>query len=236
MTPETQAAVRAGLRDSLLIVLGYIPFGLAAGAAMAQTGVDPALSILSSPILFAGASQLVAIQLLGTGAGVALIVFSVAIINARHLLYSASLEPHLADWSRGQRMGAAFLLSDPVYALAISRFEREGGAGSRGAALGYYFAAGLTGFVGWAALVAAGVYLGAFIPTWVPLELAIPLTFLLLLLPLIKDRAGLVAAAVGGLAATIAHPLPFGAGLMVGAVAGLVAGAIVLARTTGEAE
>ncbi len=234
MTSDTRSAISVGVREALLIVLGYIPFGLAAGAAMAQTNVSPALSILSSPIIFAGASQLIAIQLLSTGAGVALIVFSVLVINARHLLYSASLEPHLADWSRGQRLGAAFFLSDPVYALAISRFEREEGAGSRSAQLGYYFAAALTCFIGWASLVAIGVSLGAFIPSWVPLELAIPLTFLLLVLPLIKDRAGLVAGAVGGLVAFAAHALPFGAGLMVGAFAGILAGGIVLARTSEE--
>ena len=234
MTSDTRSAVSVGIREALLIVLGYIPFGLAAGAAMAQTNVSPALSILSSPIIFAGASQLIAIQLLSTGAGIALIVFSVLVINARHLLYSASLEPHMADWSRGQRLGAAFFLSDPVYALAISRFEREDGAGSKGAQLGYYFAAALTCFVGWASLVAIGVSLGAFIPSWVPLELAIPLTFLLLVLPLIKDRAGLVAGAVGGLVAFAAHALPFGAGLMVGAFAGILAGGIVLARTSEE--
>ena len=232
MTDLTRSAVLGGLRDAGLIVLGYIPFGLAAGAAMAQTGVAPGLSILSSPIIFAGAAQLVAVQLLGSGAGIALVVFSVLVINARHLLYSASLEPHLGEWSRGQRLAGAFLLADPVYALAISRFERPGGAGPKAAQLGYYFAAGLTCFVGWGALVTVGVLLGGFIPTWVPLELAIPLTFLLLLLPLIKDRPGLVAAAVGGLVALIASPLPFGFGLMVGAVAGLIAGGFVLSRTT----
>ena len=227
-----RAAVRAGIRDAFLIVLGYIPFGLAAGAAMAQTTVSPALSILSSPIIFAGASQLVAIQLLGSGAGMALVVFSVLVVNARHLLYSASMEPHLADWSRGQRLGAAFLLSDPVYALAISRFEREGGPEPKRAQLAYYFAAGITCYFGWALLVVLGVLLGGFIPDWVPLELAIPLTFLLLVLPLIKDRAGLVAACVGGFVALLASPLDLGLGLMVGAFAGIVAGGLVLARTT----
>jgi 4-azaleucine resistance transporter AzlC len=230
-TSPTRSAIAAAVRDAGLIVLGYIPFGLAAGAAMAQTGVSPALSILSSPIIFAGASQLVAIQLLGSGAGVALVVFSVLIVNARHLLYSASLEPHWTGWSRWQRMLGAFLLADPVYALAISRYERPAGAGSKSEQLGYYFAAGLTCLVGWTTLVTVGVLLGGFVPAWVPLELAIPLTFLLLVLPLIKDRAGLVAATVGGIVALIAHPLPFGFGLMIGAIAGLVVGGIVLART-----
>ena len=214
-----------------MIVLGYIPFGLAAGAAMAQTDVAPAVSILSSPIIYAGAAQLAAIQLLDAGASVALVVFSVLIINARHLLYSASLEPHIADWSRGQRLGAAFFLADPIYALAITRFERPQGGGPRAEKIAYYFVAAVTCYLGWASLVAIGVALGAFIPQWVPLELAIPLTFLLLLIPLIKDSAGLVAASVGGLVALLAHPLPFGFGLMVGAVAGIIAGSIVIART-----
>ena len=165
----------------------------------------------------------------------ALVVFSVLVVNARHLLYSASLEPHLAGWSRAQRMAAAFLLADPVYALAIARFDRPEGAGPRPAQLGYYFAAGITCFVGWAALVSAGVLLGGFIPGWVPLELAIPLSFLLLALPLIKDRPGLVAGVVGGIVALVAAPLPVGLGLMVGAIAGLAAGGLVLRRTTPEA-
>ncbi len=231
MTPETRAAVITGFRDAMLIELAYIPFDLAAGAAMAQTDVSPTLSILSSPLLFAGAAQLVAIQLMDSGAALAIVVFSVLVVNARHLLYSASMQPHLADWSRGQRLGAAFLLSDPVYALAISRFERPEGPGSKAAQLGYYFTMGLTLYVGWAVLLAGGVLLGAFIPTSIPIELAIPLTFLLLLIPLIKDRAGLVAAAVGGVAAVLASGLPFGFGLLVGAIAGIVAGGIVLGRT-----
>lgn len=232
----TRAAITAGLRDALLIVLGYIPFGLAAGAAMAQTTVDPVVSILSSPIIFAGAAQLVAIQLLGSGAGIALVVLTVLIINARHLLYSASLEPHLAGWSRAQRMAGAFLLADPHYALTISRFERPGGAGSKNEQLAYVFTSGLALLVGWTTLTAAGVLLGGLIPEWVPLELAIPLTFLLLVLPLLKDRAGLVAGAVGGIVALLAQPLPFGAGLIVGAVVGLIAGGVVLARTPAPEE
>jgi predicted branched-subunit amino acid permease len=224
------AALEA-VRDAGLIVLGYIPFGLAAGAAMAQTRVPPELSLLSSPIIFAGASQLVAIQLLNSGAGVALVVFSVLVVNARHLLYSASLEPHWSEWSRGQRLVGAYFLADPVYALAISRFERDEGPGPKAEQLAYYFAAGVTCLIGWSGLVSLGLLLGGFIPEWVPLELAIPLTFLLLVMPLVKDRPGLLAAAVAGVVALLAQPLPFGLGLMVGAVAGLVAGGLLIARS-----
>jgi predicted branched-subunit amino acid permease len=223
-------ARRAAVRDAILIVVSYIPFGLAAGAVMSSTGVSPFVSVLSAPALFAGAAQLAAVQLLGIGAGIALVAATVAVINARHLLYSAALEPHVATWTLGQRLGASYLLADPVYALAAARFEAVGGGGSEREKRAYYFAAGLTCLVGWTGLIAVGVAVGGLIPPWVPLELAIPLTFLLLALPLVRDTPGLVAGAVGGFAALAAHGLPLGVGILVGAGAGILAGALVMGR------
>ena len=232
--PESErvpAARRAGIRGSLVIVASYIPFGLAAGAVMGATSVDAWVSILSSPIIFAGSSQIAAVQLLHAGAAVALVVVTVGIINARHLLYSAALAPHLADWSLGARLGAAFLLADPVYALVAERYGRSDGGGGGPERRAYYFGAGVTCLIGWTMLLAIGIVAVGFIPDWVPFELAIPLTFLLLTLPLVKNSAGLVAGGVGGIVALLASGLPLGVGLLAGAVVGVVAGAIVLNRT-----
>jgi len=198
---------------------------------MGATTVDPLVSILSSPIIFAGAAQIAAVQLLHVGAPLALVVFTVAVINARHLLYSAALAPHLADWSTPQRLGAAFLLADPVYAVAAARFGGPGGGGADREKRAFYFGAGFTCLVGWTTLLAVGIVAGGLIPAWVPFELAIPLTFLLLTLPLIRNSAGLVAAATAGVAAMLANGLPNGVGLLIGAVVGVVAGAIVLNAT-----
>lgn len=225
---RVRAARRAGIRAAGIIVASYIPFGIAAGAAMGATSVDPIISILTSPIIFAGAAQIAAVQLLHVGAALGIVVLTVAVINARHLLYSAALAPHLADWTTPQRLGAAFLLADPVYALAAARYDTADAGGGLREKRAFYFGAGLTCLVGWTSLLAIGIVAGGFIPKWVPFELAIPLTFLLLTLPLIKDRAGLVAAAVAGAVALTAHSLPLGVGLMVGAVAGVVAGVVVL--------
>lgn len=228
---RTRGATLAGLRDGAMVIVAYIPFGLALGAAMASTSVAPWLSIASSPIIFAGASQLVAVQLLDALAPLALVVITVAVVNARHLLYSASLASHWADWPRGLRLFGAFFLADPVYAMAIARYEGPGGGGAREERIAYYFGVSAACLVGWTGLTAAGILAGGFIPDWVPLELAVPLTFLILLLPLIKNSAGWVAAGVGGVAALIAQPLPLGTDILVGATAGLVAGGVVLART-----
>jgi predicted branched-subunit amino acid permease len=228
---RVRSARRAGLRAAGVIVVSYIPFGIAAGAAMGATNVEPLISILSSPIIFAGAAQIAAVQLLHVGAALALVVFTVAVINARHLLYSAALAPHLVEWSTPQRLGAAFLLADPVYALAAARFDTPGGGGDDREKRAFYFTAGLTCLVGWTTLLAIGIVAGGFIPSWVPFELAIPLTFLLLTLPLIKNSAGLVAAAVAGAVALAVHALPLGVGLMVGAVAGVAAGVVTMNLT-----
>jgi predicted branched-subunit amino acid permease len=231
-----RAARRAGIRAAGVIVVSYIPFGIAAGAAMGATTVEPWLSILTSPIIFAGAAQIAAVQLLHVGAALGLVVLTVAVINSRHLLYSAALAPHLADWSTPQRLGAAFLLADPVYALAAARFDTPDGGGTDREKRGFYFAAGFTCLVGWSSLLAIGIFAGGFIPEWVPFELAIPLTFLLLTLPLIKNSAGLVAAAVAGIVALLFHGLPLGVGLMVGAVVGVAAGVAVMAVSDRRAE
>lgn len=237
---RVRAARRAGIRAAGIIVASYIPFGIAAGAAMGATSVDPLLSILTSPIIFAGAAQIAAVQLLHVGAALGIVVLTVAVINARHLLYSAALAPHLADWSTPQRLGAAFLLADPVYALAAARYDTADAGGGPREKRAFYFGAGLTCLVGWTALLAIGIVAGGFIPDWVPFELAIPLTFLLLTLPLIKNSAGLVAFAVAGAVALAANGLPLGVGLMVGAVAGVAAGVVVLnitdRRTTEAAD
>ncbi|QNO38387.1 AzlC family ABC transporter permease [Protaetiibacter sp. SSC-01] len=232
---RVRAALLQGTRDAGLLIAAYIPFGVAMGAALATTGVEPWLIITSSVVIFAGAAQLAGIELLGAGASIALVVLTITVINARHLLYSASLEPHLAPWPRGLRMLGAFLLADPIYALVIARFERPGGAGARREQYGYVFSAGLTCLVGWTTLTAVGVLVGGLIPDDIPLELAVPLTFLLLLLPLVKDSAGAVAAIVGGAAALLASALPLGLSTLVGASAGLLAGGIVL-RLTGSGD
>lgn len=228
---RVRAARRAGIRAAAVIVASYIPFGVAAGAAMGATSVEPWLSILTSPIIFAGAAQIAAVQLLHVGAALGIVVLTVAVINARHLLYSAALAPHLADWTTPQRLGAAFLLADPVYALAAARYDSGDAGGGMREKRAFYFGAGLTCLVGWTALLAVGIVAGGFIPDWVPFELAIPLTFLLLTLPLIKNSAGLVAFAIAGIVALVANTLPLGVGLMVGAVAGVVAGVVVLNLT-----
>jgi predicted branched-subunit amino acid permease len=223
---------RAGVRDAVTVITAYVPFGVAVGAALTSTHVPPLLGWSTSLFVFAGAAQLLAVQMLSSGAAGGLVVAAALVLNARHLLYSASLAGHVVGWSRPARAVAAYLLADPVWALATARFEsdRTDRPTDR---LRYYLAMGLTVWLGWLGLTGLGALLAGALPRSVPLELAVPLTFLLLLRSTLTGSATYAAAASAAVVAVAAHGLPLGIGLLVAAVVGIVVGASVGRRRDG---
>lgn len=224
------SAGRDGLRDGVSVVAGYIPFGLALGAALGSAGVDPLTAWLSSPLVIAGAAQLVTVEMLGSGAGLAVVVLTALVVNARHVLYGARLASLVPFWGRRDRWTAAYLLADPMFALASARFRLDDPPEVRDTYRAYYFAASWTCWTGWLALTGAGVLLGERLPTALPLDAAAGLTFLVLLLPTLDSAAATTAAAVGGAVAVLTTALPLGTGLLVGAAAGVTAGCLVARR------
>jgi predicted branched-subunit amino acid permease len=91
----------------------------------------------------------------------------------------------------------------------------------------FYLGAALTLWGAWQLSTIAGALLGNAVPDSVPLGFAVPLVFMVLLVPTLTRLPALVAAAVGG-AVTVAA-LELGVGplsVMLGAVAGVVAGSL----------
>ena len=115
MSTATQArapVVTRACRDAIPVVLAYTPFGLALGATLAATHIPPLIAWSSSPLLFSGAAQLLAVQLLGAGASVGVVVLGALVVNARMLLYGAALAPYTAAWPGRWRWLGAYLLID----------------------------------------------------------------------------------------------------------------------------
>lgn len=230
-TPSARSAVgaaarrqsRDGLRDAMTVIVAYVPFGLAIGAALVSAGVNPFLAWSSAAVVFGGSVQLVTVQLLADGAGLGVILATTLVMNARHLLYGASLAAQVGSWPSGRRAMASYFLADPVYALAAGRFQRPADAEARWR---YFITMALTCWVGWITLTAAGAVLADALPASLPLELAAPLTFLLLLIPTVTDRGTVAAAVVSGVSAVPLLHLPLGLGLLAAASAGIVAGAV----------
>jgi predicted branched-subunit amino acid permease len=230
------SARREGIRDGMAVVVGYIPFALALGAAFGSAGVDPFIAWLSSPVMIAGAAQLVTVEMLGAGMGAAVVLTTALVVNARHVLYSATMASLVGHWRRRDRWIAAYLLADPMFALAVARFRAGDSVERRSADRSYFFAASWACWTGWLVLTGAGVLLGHLLPATLPLDVATPLTFLLLLLPSLETSAMRAAAVTGGAVAVIASGLPLGLGLLAGALAGVAAGALAQPAFTREPE
>jgi predicted branched-subunit amino acid permease len=149
-------------------------------------------------------------------------------INLRLLLYSASLAPHLARERLRTRLWVAYLLTDQAYAVCIARWGSDDDPDRR---VPYFLGAALMLWGSWQLSTIAGVLIGATVPDDLPLEFAVPLVFLVLLVPAITGRPAAIAAAVGGIAAVVGAEV--GAGklsLMVGAVTGIIAGTLAEMR------
>lgn len=231
---------RAGVRDTLPLLLGIAPFALVAGVAGVEAGLTPIQTVGMSVLVFAGASQLAAIDLLGRDAALGVVVLTPVVINLRMTMYSASIAPYFRNLSTRVRTGCAYLLTDQVYALAVARYAEERDGAERGGPAGglphYYLGVGATLWVVWQAGTVAGVVFGAGVPEGWRLDFAVPLVFLALLVPALSDRPRLVAGAVAGVAATLGAGLPFNAGLLAGAAVGVVGGMAAEAAGVGGPE
>ncbi|MDX1510403.1 MAG: AzlC family ABC transporter permease [Nitriliruptorales bacterium] len=218
-------AFRRGAIDVFPVLLGVIPFGLLAGAIPAELGLGLEHAVGLATIVFAGAAQLAAIDLIGESAHVTVIVGTILVINLRMLMYGASIAPYLVDRPLSRRLGAAYILTDQAYALSVARYRGEPMDGRT--RLAYYLGAAVPLWVNWQVVVVLGWFVGAAVPESLPIEFAIPLTFLVLLVPSVTDRATVLAALAGGVTAVVLDPLPANAGIPIGALTGIVVGTAV---------
>jgi predicted branched-subunit amino acid permease len=174
-----------------------------------------------SVFLFAGSSQIVIVQLLGSSTPLVVIVLTTFIINLRHALYSASIAPYVQHLQPVWKGALAFLLTDEGYALSITHYDRNG---SEGAQHWYFLGVGLSIWGCFQACTALGIFLGAQIPEAWALDFTLALTFIALVIPVLKDRPIILSAVAAGLTAVAAHAMPYKLGLILAAFVGIGVG------------
>lgn len=217
----------AGVRAELPLLLGVVPFGLVYGVLGLQAGLPGWAVVAMSAVVFGGASQVVFAQLWGVQVPMPVVVGTVGVVNLRHLLYSASVAHLLRGLPLRWKLVLAYLLTDEAYAAAVGRLRDGPQTPQRH---WFLFGTGLTLWSGWQAATVAGVGLGATIPPEWSLDFSIALTFLALLVPALRHRSELLAAAVAGCVALIAQGLPFKLWIVVAALAGMAAGMLARGR------
>lgn len=214
-------AVRAGARDVAPLVVGYAPFALLVGAAVAD-GPQVAARWASTFVVLGGSAQLVVLRLLDGGSPLALVVLGGLAANARLLAYSGSLSVLWRDQPRRFRaLGAAFLI-DATWALAVRHHQSAGGGRAHRA---YYLAAAGTLTVAWGSIVTAGVFVGARLAGTQWLALAAPLSLVALVVPQVQRPRAVVVVAVASALAWFGTGWAAGTGLLAAMAVGAVVGA-----------
>ncbi|MDS0220624.1 AzlC family ABC transporter permease [Haloarcula sp. S1AR25-5A] len=216
------SAFRRGVRDAAPLLLGIVPFGLVAGIAAVNAGFGLSMAVGLSVVVFAGASQIAALELLGQDAPLSVVVATAVVINLRYLMYSASIAPYFRDFTARWKAVLAYVLTDQAYAISVASYRSDRPVDRKW----YYLGAAVTLWAVWQVTTVAGALLGTGVPDAWGLEFAIPLVFLAILVPAIEDRASAVAAVVGGALAVLGAGLPLNLGLLVGSAVGITAGVV----------
>jgi 4-azaleucine resistance transporter AzlC len=218
---ERKSSFYAGARATLPVLLAVIPFGIITGVAMVASGIPPAIAMLMSILVFAGASMVASAQLLASSAPIIVVIVTTLVINLRFMMYSASLRTHFAHAPLKQRLTVAYLTADNVYALVLNRFAEHPGDPGKFA---YFLGAGVLVWAVWQAAVLAGILIGAGVPPAWRLEFAAPLAFIALSIPFLRDRATVIAALAAGIAVVVFQDVPLRLNIILAAATGIAAG------------
>lgn len=217
----------AGIRAESPILIGVFPFGLIYGALARNAGLAPLPAQMMSSIVFAGSSQFVAAKLIAEAAPGSVIVLTIAVVNMRHMLYSASVAEYVRGLPLRWKILLSYLLTDECYAPTIVHYELDG---VKPDSHWFFLGAGLALWLTWQVSSALGIFAGAAIPASWRLDFALPLTFLAIVVPVLKDFPVVAAALSAGIVALLAFGLPYKLGLIVAAFIGILVGTILERR------
>lgn len=224
---------REGLKDGFPVMVSATPFAALFGAVAVDNGQTVFEAGLMSATVYAGASQLVGIELFGHHVAPWLIVLSIFAVNFRHILYSAAIAPHIARWSLAQKAIGLFVLTDPQFAESVKRGERTGAAG-----FDWYMGFAAVIYVPWLAITIVGALIGKMIgdPKVIGIDVLLPIYFLGLVLGFRRRESFLpvaLAAAAGSIVAWHFIGSPWH--VSVGALAGILMAIVLPVRPAADA-
>ena len=218
-----------GARDMLPMLLGAIPFGIIFGSLAGAAGLSVGQTIGMSLLVFAGSAQFIALSLLGAGVGLAVLLLTTVVVNLRHALYSASLQPFVRHLPARWRVPLAFWLTDEAYAVVQHRYAEQDASPNKH---WYFLGAALAMYVNWQLCTLAGVIFGQNVPNlgaW-GLDFAMLATFIGIVVPMLRNRPQVAAALAAAGVALVCHTLPYKLGLLAAAFSGILVGVMLERR------
>lgn len=195
-------AILRGIRAGVPVVVASAPFGLLFGALAIENGLTVFEATLMSATIFAGASQLVGLNLFQDNVAPWLIVFSIFAVNMRHVLYSAVVGRRIRHWPLLRQAVAFFFLVDPQFAETERRIARGQTVG-----FGWYMGMALVVYSFWVLNSFLGAMFGRMLPDLgaMGIDFLMPIYFLGLVLEFRARPLFLPVVAASALCAVIAY-------------------------------
>ncbi|MUV36643.1 putative membrane protein [Lentibacillus sp. JNUCC-1] len=185
--------IKRGFWVGFPIMLGYLPIAITYGVLAKQAGLSLLELTSMSALVFAGASQFMAANMIAIGAGAVEIIIATLVLNFRHFVMSLSYSNHARDIGRSWKVPLSLGLTDETF--AVSAIHKDEGK----KAYGRYFYAALilTAYSSWVIGSLLGGLLGEVIPPRLSESMGIALyaMFIGLLIPSVKKelKVGLIA-------------------------------------------
>jgi predicted branched-subunit amino acid permease len=213
-----------GFRTGLPFLLVVIPFGLLFGIVATEAGFTSVQTMAFSSVVFAGAAQFTALQLMAEDAPFLIVVSTALAVNLRMAMYSASLVVWLGRAPLWKRALIAYVNVDQSYAVSMNRFEDEPDL-SLSQRIGFFFGAVTPVCPMWIVATGLGIWFGDMIPDWIALDFAVPICFLAIIAPMMRTLAHMVSSVVSIILSWVFSGLPYNLGLLVAGVAAMIVGA-----------
>jgi predicted branched-subunit amino acid permease len=229
-THFSRPAFFEGVRDIAPMMLGVIPFGIVFGVAAIAAGVSTLAALAMSIIMFSGAAPIIAVQLLAAGAPFAVILLSCLVVSLRLVMYSAAMAPYLRPLDHRWRALLSFVLNDKAFAGTLQRFQTSNDVRANAS---YFLGSGALLWVVWQLATLAGVLAGQIIPASWQLEFVVPLCFLAVLVPLLRDRVSILVFTVATIAVVALDAMPLRLSMVCAGLLGIAAG-VLGDKMTGE--
>ena len=174
---------KEGMKAALPIVLGYLPVGVAFGVLARKAGLTAVEAGSMSFLVYAGASQFIAVEMISSGISSVPIILTTFFINLRHLLMSSTVSLYFNHHSLRTLGLLSAQLTDESFAVAMASPSQISNRPQ------YLFALQMTSHLAWISGSVAGALFGPFIESSAyGIPFALPALFVCLLVLQLKTK------------------------------------------------
>ena len=216
----------AGMKAIIPLEIGAVPFGIIFGALASTSGLSPAATQGMSLFVFAGSAQFIAAGLVAAGTSTLIIVLTTLVVNLRHLLYAVTLAPYMQNLPPRWLVPLGFWLTDESFVVAVQRYQQLDRSPYKH---WFFLGSAVLMYANWQLCTFIGILAGQWIddPMRWGLDFAMFVTFIGMLVPMVRSKPMLGAVLVSGAAALALRGLPHQLGLIAAALAGVAAGMLL---------